>query len=265
MALTYIGTSRAVIDSPGDYTIDRDLTQPSPTDAAIYVNPGVHYVTIRLRSRITGTGGSASTNCGVEANNSAMVNIIGDGGNISGFCYGGRLLNCYLARVRGVFVRNAWFRGIRVDGDDATVEGCDVRDVTGALWTPNAYCMGIEVQGLDPLGNGRPKVLRNSVCNVAGMGSGESVGISISDKGKGGVVKDNTIANPSLLSGSFGLWVGGNSDVAVAHNIIDTWGYGVTFSSPPTGRVDENFFRNCATNILDSSGDVEIGTSDLTD
>lgn len=264
MGLTYYGTSRAVIDSPGDYTIDRDITQPSMVDSAIHVVPGVPYVTIRLRSRIVGAYGPSSRSIGIEADGSVVVNVIGDGGCISGFAWGVQLSNAYRASVRRLAVRECYFRGVVVEGDEAAVEDCDVAHIMGALWTPNAYCMGIEVRGQSTTGN--LKVLRNSVFSVAGTGSGptagESVGISVSDNGLNSVVQGNSVKNPVRLAKSFGLWVGGASDVTFTHNLFDGWSHGAAFSSPPVGWGDDNAYRNCGLNVLDSGGDVFVSPSD---
>lgn len=261
--ITYNGTSQAVIDAPGDYTLDRDLTQPDPAQSCVVILPGVHYVTLRLRSRLVGAGGPASVNAGIDAAHSAAVTILGDGGSIRGFAWGVRLADCYLARVSGLFVQDALFRGIVIEGDDAMVSGCDIRAITGAQWTPDAYCMGIEVSGMSA--NGRPRILRNHVSNIMGMGAGESVGISITDKGVGAVVAQNVVVNTAWQAKSFGLWVGGESDVTVAGNVFDNWRYGMVFSSPPVGWVDENAYRRCTSNIVDSGGDVIRGFGDLSD
>lgn len=260
MALTYIGTSQAVIDSPGDYVIDRDLTQPNPNQDCVIINPGVHYVTLHLRSRLVGAGGSASTNAGIKTNGSAACTILNEGGSIRGFGYGVQMSDSYLARIIGVFVQDAWFRGIKLSGDAAYIADCDIRNITGATWTPNAYCFGIEVSGMST--NGSPKVLRNLVENVLGMGeSGESVGISFSDNGLGGLVVGNIIKNPTLRPRSWGVWVGGQSDVTASHNLIDTWENGAGFSSPTDGFIDENAIVNC-TNLIINSGSAIIGGMD---
>lgn len=255
------------ISAPGNYDITSDMTQSNPADHAIYINPGVHYVTITLKARIVGAGGAASTNAGIYAPNSAALNIIGLGGSIRGFAYGVLGDNNFRANLRGVSVVDALFRGIKLTGDDMNVSDCDIRNVTGATWTPNAYCMGIEVSGASTSG-GRPKVLRNVVQKVHGMGTGESVGISITDNGLGAIVMGNAVindykpGNPLGAGASIGLWIGGQTDARVMHNMVDNFDYGCLFSSPPTGFVDENSYPNCTTPFLDSGGDVVVGGVD---
>lgn len=252
------------ITTPGVHEITTDLTQTNPNDNAIEIAPGVHYVTILLYSRIVGAGGSGSLNAGVYFNGNAAVNVIGMGGSIRGFQYGVRGVNTNLAKVRNVFVQDAWFRGIRVDGESTTIDNNEVRNVTGCTAYANAYCMGIEAQGIASA-TSNISILNNTVRNVKGMGSGESVGISLSGKGLGAIIKGNSVVNPAMLSGSFGYWVGGESDPDFVHNHARTFGYGVCFSTPPTGHVDENSFRDCLVNIQDSGGDVSIGPSDVAD
>jgi hypothetical protein len=252
------------ISAPGIYPITSDMTQMSPTDDCIVIAPGVHYVTILLYSRLVGGGGPGSSNAAISFNGNACVNVIGMGGSIRGFQYGVRGTNANLAKVRNVVAQDAYFRGISISGEGTVIEDNDIRNITGCTFFANAYCMGIEAQGV-LTANSDISILRNTVRNVEGMGTGESVGISLSGKGNGALIKGNAVLNPELREGSFGYWIGGESDPAFVHNHADTFGYGACFSSPPTGHVDENSFRNCTVNIQDSGGDVVIGPSDTAD
>lgn len=243
MGITYLGTSQAIIDSPGDYIIDRDLTQLNPSLDCIIINPGIHYVTLHLRSRITGSGNTGNTNCGVVANGSAALSILGEGGSIRGFAFGIRAENSYSPLIKDVSILDALFRGIRITGDEAIIQGNKVRNIFGATWTPHAYCMGIEVSGMTT--QGTPKILYNLVQNVAGTGLGETVGISVTDLAQDAVVFGNVLKQPTLLNKSFGLWVGGQSVVSAAGNLFDTWSHGIVSSS--VAHCDDlgNFYINC--------------------
>lgn len=252
------------ITSPGVYHVTADYTATGPFDHGITIAPGVHYVTILLYSRLVAASGPGSMNSGIQFLNNAAVTVIGMGGSIRGFAYGVRGENANLARIQNVFVQDAWFRGIRIDGHESMICDNDIRDVGGCTYYPNAYCMGIETQGL-PVAEGRAKILRNSVQRVRGVGTGESVGIALSDKGRGAIIQGNTIKNDEMLPGSFGLWVGGQSDPAVVGNHFDTWGYGAAWSSPPSGFLDENSFRACTATLLNGSFSLEVGPSDLID
>ena len=252
------------ISAPGVYEIRTDMTQMNPADDCIVIAPGVHYVTILLYSRLVGGGGPGSVNSAISFNGNAAVSVIGMGGSIRGFQYAVRGTNTNLAKVRDLFVQDAHFRGIRIDGEGTVIEGCLVQNVTGCTVYPDAYCMGIEAQGvLTP--NSKISILRSTVRNVKGMGTGESVGISLSGKGLGALIKGNAVMNDELYEGSFGYWIGGESDPAFVHNHADTFGDGACFSSPPTGFVDENSFRNCTINIQDSGWDIVRGPGDIPD
>lgn len=252
------------ISAPGIYPITSDMTQMSPTDDCIVIAPGVHYVTILLYSRLVGGGGAGSSNAAISFDGNACVNIIGMGGSIRGFQYGVKGENANLAKVRDLVVQDALFRGIRVDGERTVIEGNDIQNITGGTFHANAYCMGIEAQGV-LTANSNISLLRNTVRNVKGMGTGESVGIALSGKGLDALIKGNAVLNPELREGSFGYWIGGESDPAFVHNHADTFSYGACFSSPPTGHVDENSFRNCTINIQDSGGDIVRGPGDIPD
>lgn len=252
------------ITAPGIYAITADMTQTNPADDAIKVQAGVNYVTILLYSRLVGAGGSGSLNSAINFDGCAAVSVIGMGGSIRGFQYGVRAAGTNYAKVRNLFVQDALFRGIRIDGERTVIEDNDVRNVTGCTAYANAYCMGIEAQGYSTA-DSDISILRNTVRNVKGMGTGESVGISLSGNGLGALIKGNAVMNDELYEGSFGYWIGGESDPAFVHNHADRFGYGACFSSPPTGHVDENSFRNCTVNIQDSGGDVVIGPSDTAD
>jgi len=118
--------------------------------------------------------------------------------------------------------------------------------------------MGIEVSG------SYPKIFRNSIQKVHGSGVGESVGISITDNAIGALVFGNSVKSDIAPGNQFGagatigIWCGGDSDVTVSHNALDTWDYGVAFSSVPTGLVSKCTFANCATNVYDSGLDIVI-------
>lgn len=256
------------ISAPGTYFIDSDMTQTNPNDDAIRIAPGVHYVNIILRGgRLVGAGGPSSTNAGIHAVGNAAVTVIGQGGSIRGFGYGLHFEDTLIPRIDGVFVQDALFRGIKIEGDDAYVADCDIRDVHGATWTPNAYCMGIEVQGMTT--NGRPKILRNLVQTVHGTGSGESVGISLSDNSIGGMVSGNIIKNdtkagmPFGLGACIGLWLGGAGDITTGHNTLDYWDYGIA-NSLPDGRRGQNMYVNCTIDfyLYANGGTVTIANED---
>jgi hypothetical protein len=247
MGIQYLGSGaavRAVIDSPGVYTIDGDMTSNYQSTAAIYVQPGTPYVTIKLRSRIVGAAGSGGLSAGIQADGCPQFSLIGEGGSIEGFYFGVRASGIK-ATVKDIAILSGWFRGITIDGDDGIVRGCDVRNITGTTSAPTARTCGIEISGA------RPKLLGNYVENIVGVYE-EAIGLSVTDRGIGGMVFDNIAKNPNLApslpngnSAGYGLWVGGASDVASTHNHFERWGVGIAYSSPPAGMVNFNSFRDC--------------------
>lgn len=255
------------ISAPGLYYQDTDLTQSNPNDDAILITS--NYVTLINRARIVGAGGVGSNNSGIRVLNGAAVTILNHGGSVRGFTYGLSAYNAYLLRVDGLFVQDALFRGIKIEGDDAYVAHCDIREVHGAMFTPFAYCMGIEMSGMSS-GGGKAKVLRNSVQNVHGTTSGgntgESVGISITDLNIDAVVQGNLIQNdnkPGLAFGhgaSIGVWVGGASKVLVAENVIRTWDQGLIASSPTSLGHGQNLYANCTVDA--TTGGATIPTTE---
>lgn len=262
MGITYQGYWRAVIDSPGVYWIDRDITVIHENAAGIYINPGVHYVTIHLQSRIiNGTGRTDSLNCGIAANASAAVNIIGQGGSVRGFRWGARLSSCYLARVKGLVIQDGLFCGVEINGDDAVVEDCDIREIHGSTFAAHERCRGVSIYGA------RPTVRNNVIRNVMASNIEESLGVSIDDLGVGGLVSGNAILQDQMVvrgdRKSFGVWVGGNSRVVCTHNTLGRWQVGIAYSSPPSGLVDSNSYDECEEEVWDGGdGDVIRGDGD---
>lgn len=250
------------ITAPGYYAITADYTATSTTDDAIVVAPGVHNVTILLYSRLTclSTLSTARQNCGIRMANSNAVTVIGMGGHIRGFGWGLRADNCDNATISGLHVPDALMRGIMVDGDNTVIRDCVVNSTRGSTFTPDQYCMCIEVSGASPI------VMGNIVRDFRGTNDGEGVGISVTDRAMGGTVKGNLSTGSTIdgdpLPKSIGYWVGGNSDVDFVHNHVANCFWGVAASSPTMGLFDENSFRNCTTNFNESQGDWIVGGID---
>lgn len=267
MGITYTGYWGAVIDSPGVYWIDRDITVVHENVSGIYVNPGVHYVTIHLQSRIINATGSRSINRGIEFNSSSAVNVIGQGGSIRGFRWAVRMSNCYRPRVKGIVVNDGLFCGVEINGSDATVEDCDIREIHGTTFYSHERCRGISIYGA------RPTVRNNVIRNIRATGIEESLGVSIDDLGVNGAVIGNTMIQDELISvgtdasgiarKSFGVWIGGSSSVVCAHNTLRKWEVGIAYSSPPSGLVDSNTYDQVVEAVWDGGdGDVIRGDGD---
>lgn len=244
MSITYVGSSHAIIDAPGDYTIDRDLTQTDPNASCLTINPGVHFVNIRLRSRLVYAGPTNGLGAGIGFNGNAAVTIMGDGGSINGFPYGINCPNSNLLKIKDVPILAALFQGIYTAGPDTIIQGNDVRNIGGSTAYSPSRNFGIQCTGP------RAKILRNYVENVTA--SEEAVGISVTDQGTDTLVCYNIVKCasaapplPSGLPGSYGFWIGGASKVSFEHNLAAGWSLGVAASSPPTGDYGGNRFTGC--------------------
>lgn len=250
------------ITSSGYYAVTADYTATSATDDAIVVAPNVHNVVIVLYSRLACPISLATSrqNCGIRLAGNNAVTIIGMGGSIRGFGWGIRADNCHGLTINEITVGDALMRGIKVDGSNAMLRDNIVRNVYGSTFTPDQYCMGIEVSGA------APAVMGNFVSDFRGTGNGEGVGISITDQGVGAVVKGN-VCTGSLLNNeprpkSIAYWVGGASDVDFIHNHAANCAWGLAASSPTMGLFDENSFRNCTDPFVEYQGDWIVGGSD---
>jgi hypothetical protein len=262
VSLIYNGTSSAVIDASGDYTIDRDMTQTDPALPCVLINPGVNYVNLRLRSRLVYGGPTSGASCGIKCASNAAVTIIGDGGSIYGFPEGIRMDACYLAKIFDIAIQSALHQGIVLTGDDVIIKGCDVRSIGGWTGQNPSRNFGIQVSGV------RPTIINNQVEQVTA--TEEAIGISVSDQGIDGVIAFNVIrclgAPPPPLSNgnpaSYGIWVGGASKVSDELNLVEGWAIGAAYSSPPSGDYGGNRYVNCTKDTLINSTSVVLSQTD---
>lgn len=243
------------ITSAGFYAITSDYTATSEHDSAVVVAPNVHNVTILLYTRLICPAFSAARqNAGIlfSGNNNAC-GVIGLGGHTRGFGYGLCAPNSQGLRIDNLTVEDALMRGIKIEGADALVKNCLIKNIRGSTLTPAQYCMGIEVSGA------RPKITSNLIEEFYGTGpepnNGEAVGISVSDLGVGGVVMGNIVRNGRIQPKSYGYWIGGESDVSFAHNHAENMSFGGAASSPTMGMQAGNTFRNCGCDFVDSGAD----------
>ncbi len=245
-----------IITAAGEYEVTKDYTASNEHECGIVVAPDVSNVTILLHSRLTCPTGlpAGRQNAGILfSGNNNRCEVIGRGGHIRGFAYGISAPNSIGLRISNLSVESALMRGIKIEGDAPFVRNCLIRNVFGSTFTPNQFCMGIEVSG------DRPKILNNVVEEFYGTGAepdnGEAVGISVTDRGKGGIVMGNLVRNKRKQPKSYGFWIGGNSDVSFVHNHAESVYRGAAGSSPTMGMEGDNTFRNCDENFLDSGGD----------
>jgi Ca2+-binding RTX toxin-like protein len=232
----------AIITAPGVYTLTADLVYNSATGAAISIR--ANNVTIDLAGHkiVNAAASPGQTAVGISAINRSDVTVVN--GTVSGFFYGVSLTDQTTGSARyggheisNLTVTDCTFRGIRVEGADNTVKGCTINDVSGTTVYANAFAAGIE--SLGP----RATIVGNRVSEVYPGGTGEGLGISISNNGVGTVVRDNVVTNAHNGSeSSFGLWVGGGSVVTATGNTFTGWMQGMGWSSPTSGSFAGNTF-----------------------
>ena len=241
-----------VISEPGEYVIKSDYTAVNGDDSAIVVAQDVHDVTILLHGDLICPTDfpTARQNSGIFfAGNNNGCTVIGRGGRIRGFGFGINAPKSDGLRISNLNIESVLMRGIKIDGDDAVVRNCLIKNVFGSTYTPTQFCMGIEVSG------GRPRIVNNIVEEFYGTGpepdNGEAIGISVSDKGVDGVIMGNIVKNSRKQPKSYGYWIGGASDVSFVHNHVDNMSRGAAASSPTIGMEAENSYRNCDLNFYE--------------
>lgn len=151
--------------------------------------------------------------------------------------------------IEQMTLKNNFFRGVRLEGVNQKINNCRIFNTGGSSVYENAFSMGIEMIGPDS------RVENNFIEDTKASGEGENIGISFSNNNANSVAVGNHIFNHYAFlekrahfrgdSGhSFGIWVGGNekfrSDVLVQNNWIKNTYYGIVFSSPTNGKVNNN-------------------------
>jgi Ca2+-binding RTX toxin-like protein len=248
-----ISEAGTVITAPGVYTLDRDLFHGAGAGAAITI--GADNVVIDLNGhRISGSGLAGSFASGIEATNRSNITI--RNGTIDGFFYGVELTDTTANTVRygdhlvsNLFVSNCTFRGIVVMGPDNVVQGCRINDIQGTTVYANAFAAGIESFGP------RARLVNNTITEIYARDLGEGLGISVSNNGVGTIVSGNTIRNSAFDEfRSFGIWVGGGSDVTSYRNTVTNYTYEHGWSSSTKGAFYSNTAINVPKWIINSAG-----------
>lgn len=248
------------ITQPGNYSLAANLH--SASGAGISIDCDDVVIDFRGFSIAAPFSGSAA-GYGVSAFNKERITI--KNGAISGFMYGVYLSDLAdNVRPNGSFdggghtverldIRRCTFRGVRVEGNGNVVRNNTIREIGGCTLYDNAYAFGVESLGPGAM------IEDNRVYEVRGRGVqdiGEGVAISVSDYGDGSVVRDNVLLQssreinnkyldwPAESRSSYGIWVGGESDVLIDGNLISNYVYGITYKRTARGLFTRNRVNN---------------------
>lgn len=127
--------------------------------------------------------------------------------------------------VSGMRLSNNWFRGVMIAGNRVEVSRTVVTDIGGTTVHEDAYAIGIEVRG------DHCEIVNNRVADVYPTGSGEGVGISVTnDDVTECLVAGNVLENSTqpVWGRTFGIWAKGRArvrdNVAINHTFnIAVW------------------------------------------
>ncbi len=208
-----------IVSNPGLYCLVSDIKH--------HVDIRADNVTLDLRGHcIRGSGDPKATKAGVNIRQGRR-NVTIANGCITGFMYGVRAggptgprsSHITLSKLR---LTDHSFRGAMVFAEETTVEDSHVERIGGTEVYKDAYAMGLEIRG------NNCRIARNVVREVYPTGSGEGIGISLSNyEPTDCVVADNFIANSrlSLTGNTFGMWV---APVArIENNVVRNFTYGI--------------------------------------
>lgn len=225
---------------PGYYYLTRDITLKNGKYGFRLLNSGGTAFDMRGH-KINCIGGPSGTASAIHER--SQDNFLLKNGTIEGCFYGfnGGYKTTYSSRItiRNMHMKDMYFRGIAFDGYDSLVENNIIENVTGSEVYENAFAMGIEIRGP------RNIIRNNRVSDVRGVNTGEGVGISVTDHGQAVTIENNIItASARDEFTDFGIWVGGFSDVAVRGNKVSNYIHGMAASSPTSGCMEGNVFKD---------------------
>jgi hypothetical protein len=209
------------IDRPGHYCLGASLVRPRGLEIIS------DRVTLDLGGHcLQGSGDPAGETAGIRIPY-AQSDVVIRNGCVTGFMYG--VLGNDVTdgepssdiTVTAMELQRNWFRGVSIAGDRVIVSHNLVADIGGTTAFPDAFAIGIEVRG------NHCEIVRNQVSDVYPTGSGEGVGISVTnDDTTDCVVARNVVRNERLppWGRTFGLWIPGRSTIRDNVTIRHTFG-----------------------------------------
>ncbi len=231
-----------VISSPGTYTLTSDIYYNSTGGTAISI--AADNVTIDFNGYALINLASAPNMTATAIASLDHANITVHGGLIRGFSYGMNLDDSTVGsatygghHIHDMVIANGTFRGLDIEGPGNVIEDNAIVRLGPTTLHNNAFVMGIEAPGPNGL------IQNNIVTELYTNGLGETVGIAVSTNGVGTQVLNNIVNNSDIGAfRSFGIWVGGDSDVVVGDNQITNYTHAIGWSSVPIG----TFYGNTA-------------------
>lgn len=257
--MTVIASLPYTISTPGYYSLGSNFTPSNANFSAITIN--CDNVCLDFNGYVI-DGSSAGVNSishGIYFSQRKNIYLMNP--RVVGFLYGIRINDneaCSNGHhvIKGGILVNNLFRGIRIDGTANVVDDCQVLGVAGCTFFANAFAMGIEATGPSA------RVGYCSVAEVYPQGTGEAVGISISNSGLGTQVYNNKISNKTLPENSFGIWCGSSSKVILEDNHVISMDVGIATSSGVTGAYRDNLTSGCNTPyIISGENMIDAGNN----
>jgi hypothetical protein len=215
------------IDLPGNYCLGESQVRPRGLQIIS------DRVTLDLGGHcLQGSGDPADETIGIRIPY-AQRHVVIRNGCVTGFMYG--VLGNDVTdgepssdiTVTAMKLHRNWFRGVSIAGDRVIVSHNLVNDIGGTTAFPDAYAIGIEVRG------NHCEIVRNQVRDVYPTGSGEGVGISVTNADTTDcLVARNVVQNGRLppWGRTFGLWIRGRS--TIRDNVTIRHTFGIAARSP---------------------------------
>lgn len=223
-----------VIDKPGNYCLGSDITS---SETIIRINHDNVQLYLNGHSLI-GNFDKTSRAAGIEITKGQNIQITG--GTIRGFFIGVHAeipvdseskptLKTIGISLKNLSIENSSFRGIQIIANNTIIENNLISKTGGTTVFEDAYAIGIELSGF----NGR--IESNKVSDTLPVGIGEGVGISLSNNGENGLVKNNLIENniePNQFGRTIGIWSGDsnrNSKPVFTNNVVKNYMFAVLY------------------------------------
>ena len=233
---TPITSLPASINTQGLYCLTGNLATSQTSGFAIAIN--ANNVTLDLNGWKLG-GQAAGTGTTAYGIYSAAVNVTVKNGIVRGFNVGVYLTGRGAA-VQGITADQNTYGGIAVEGPGSIVQGNQVVDTGGSTIGTNVDAIGISIYGFGSL------VQNNLVSGLTATGSNGEFGISFFSTATQSTARGNVVSDTAQpTGGSVGIYMGGTSTVAVSHNIVTNFTYGVDYAGGATGTYSRNTAISC--------------------